>query len=70
LSVSLKERISRIKDLSMSDSIKLQASLIDDLVKIYYESLRRKYPNASVEELMRLGHKEAQIKKRRREFIG
>jgi len=68
LSISLKERISKLKELSISDSMKLQASLIDDLVQIYYESLRRKYPNASIEELMRLGHKEAHIKRRRREF--
>ncbi|NHK31157.1 MAG: hypothetical protein FK730_07380 [Asgard group archaeon] len=68
MSISLKERMTKIKDLSISDSMKLQASLIDDLVLIYYESLRRKYPNTSVEELMQIGHKESHIKKRRREF--
>ena len=68
VSVSLKKRISRIKNLSISDSMKLQASLIDDLTQIYYESLRRKYPNATFEELIQLGHKEAHIRKRRREF--
>ncbi|NHJ06230.1 MAG: hypothetical protein EAX90_15485 [Candidatus Heimdallarchaeota archaeon] len=68
MSISLKKRISRIKNLSISDSMKLQANLIDDLTQIYYESLRRKYPDASFEELIRLGHKEAHIRKRRREF--
>jgi hypothetical protein len=47
--------------------MKLQASLIDDLIQIYYESLRRKYPNASIDELMKLGHKEVHLSKRRRE---
>ena len=68
LNISLKERVAKLKNLSISDSMKLQASLIDDLVLIYLTSLRRKYPNASFEELVQIGHKESQIKKRRREF--
>ncbi|NPD90482.1 MAG: hypothetical protein HGN29_17345 [Asgard group archaeon] len=44
----------------------LQASLIDDLVITYFESLRRKYPDATFEELIQIGHKETYYKKRRR----
>ena len=69
MSNSLKKHISKLKGISISDSMKLQAGLIDDLVQTYYESLRRKYPNASFEELMQIGHKETHYKNRRREFI-
>jgi hypothetical protein len=68
VSIPLRKQISKLKDLSISDAMKLQASLIDDLVKTYYESLRRKYPNASFDELMKIGHKESFYKKRRREY--
>jgi len=68
VSISLKKRISKLKGLSVSESMKLQASLIDDLVQTYYESLRRKYPNATFEEIIQIGHKETHYKKRRREY--
>lgn len=68
VSLSIKERISRLKGLSISESMKLQASLIDDLVQTYYESLLRKYPSATFEEIIQLGHKESHYKIRRREF--
>ena len=68
VNISLKKRISKLKGLSVSESMKLQASLIDDLVQTYYESLRRKHPNATFEEIIQLGHKETHYKKRRREY--
>ena len=66
VSISLKKRISKLKGLSISESMILQASLIDDLVITYFESLRRKYPDATFEELIQIGHKETYYKKRRR----
>lgn len=70
MSVTLKKRISKLKGLSISESMKLQANLIDDLVQTYYESLRRKYPESTFEEIILRGHEETHYKKRRREYNG
>lgn len=67
VNLSLKDRIAKLKGLSINESMELQANLIDDLVQTYYESLKRKYPDATFEELMLLGHKETYHLKRRSE---
>ncbi|MBD3192947.1 MAG: hypothetical protein GF308_20075 [Candidatus Heimdallarchaeota archaeon] len=68
MNITLKERADRLKSLSISESMKLQASLIDDLVQIYLASLKRKYPDATFQELIQYGHKETYYKIRRREY--
>ena len=66
--LSIKERVLRLKNLSASESMKLQANLIDDLVRIYLASLIRKYPNATFDELIQYGHEETYFRKRRKEY--
>lgn len=46
----------------------LLGDLIDDLVQTYLESLRKKYPDATFDELIQFGHEESHYKLRRREF--
>lgn len=68
MNITLKERADRLKPLSISESMKLQANLIDDLVQIYLASLKRKYPDATFQELIQYGHQETYYKIRRREY--
>ncbi len=66
--ISLPERVSKLKPLTIDESMILLGDLIDDLVQTYLESLRKKYPDATFDELIQYGHKESHYKLRRREF--
>lgn len=66
--ISLAERVSKLKTLTIGESMILLGDLIDDLVQTYLESLRKKYPDATFDELIQFGHEESHYKLRRREF--
>ena len=57
-----------LKNLSIGESMNLTAQLIDDIVQIFWASLKRKYPNSSFDELINMGHQELFLDERRSDY--
>ncbi|MHA1124379.1 MAG: hypothetical protein ACTSSB_05380 [Candidatus Heimdallarchaeota archaeon] len=65
---TLADRANKLKQLTISESMLLQADLIDTLVKIYFSSLKNRYPSATFEELIQHGHKISRQRIQRSDF--
>ena len=57
-----------LRNLKIGESMNLTAQLIDDIVQIYWNSLKRKYPGYRFEELIKIGHKELFLNERRSDY--
>lgn len=55
-----------MRDLSIGESMNLAAQLIDDVVLVYWASLKRRYPSFSFEQLIKKGHEELFLHERRK----